>query len=125
MYVLDSSVLIELINEYPRKEKVLSFIGDTPLTTTSISMHEVIAGVLSLKEYFIVQNIFHGITIFDHTPDAARLGAEIEQELTRAGTKINRFDLLIAGICKSHNAHLVTLDADFSKIKGLKVTVIK
>ena len=125
MYVLDSSALIELINEYPRKEKILSFMKDAPLITTSISMHEVLAGVLSEKEYFLVNSLFRGIRILDHTSDDARSGAEIERELSRAGTKINRFDVLIAGICKSHGAHLVTLDTDFSKIKGLTVTIIK
>lgn len=125
MYVLDSSVLIELVEDHPRKEKIISFLDDAPLVTTSISMHEMLSGNLSEKKYFVFSSLFRGIQILDHTSDAARSGAEIERELARAGTKINRFDVLIAGICKSNNAHLVTLDNDFSKIKGLSVTVIK
>lgn len=125
MYVLDSSAIIEIIEDYSTKETILSLLKDEILTITSITVHEVLLGVVTEKQKSAVHTCLYAARILEHDEAAARHGALIEQELTRAGTKINRFDVLIAGICKSNNAHLVTLDADFSKIKDLSVTVIK
>lgn len=125
MYVLDSSALIEVIEDYETKERILRLIPDELLTVTSITVHEALLGAVTEKQKNAVHAALYNARILDHDEAAARHGAIIEQELTRAGKKINRFDVLIAAICQSHNAHLLTLDNDFSKIKGLNVTVIK
>src|SRR3989344_3545798 len=121
MYVLDSSAIIEIFEEYPHMQKILDILGDESFVTTSISMHEVFAGAHSQKDRFIVSGLFSQAHILEHDAKAARIGATIEQELTHAGKMINRTDILIAGICKAHNAELVTLDKDFAKIKDIKV----
>ncbi len=125
MYVLDSSAFIEVIEGYPHMNRILQEIGEAPLVTTSLCMHEILAGARSEKDKFILEKIFTGATILEHTVPAARLGAQIEQELQQKGTKINKMDVLIAAICKVHNAELITLDNDFGKIKGFKVKIIK
>ncbi|HLF54632.1 MAG TPA: type II toxin-antitoxin system VapC family toxin [Candidatus Nanoarchaeia archaeon] len=125
MYVLDSNALIEFLEDGPRASKVLSVVGDEPLVTTSISMHEVLAGSMSDKSRFILENIFSSMRVLEHDAQAARLSAAIEREQYRMGAKINDADILIAGICKANNAELVTLDSDFTKIKGFKFKFVK
>ncbi len=125
MYVLDSSALIEVIEDHSKKQDVLQIVQDELLTVTSISVHEVLLGAVTEKQKKAVHESLYNARILEHDEAAARHGAIIEQELTRAGKKINRFDVLIAAICQSRDAHLITLDTDFSKIKGLNVTVIK
>src|SRR3989344_4970328 len=124
MYVLDSSALIEVIEEYPLKDKVLGIVGDAPLVTTSISLHELFAGAHTEREKFILEHLLGGAQIVPHDAAAAKMGAQITRELSDAGKMINRMDTLIAGICKVHNAELITLDRDFAKIKGLKLQLI-
>lgn len=45
----------------------------------------------------------------------------IYKELEAAGTMINEFDILIAGIAVANNETLVVRDKHFARIKGLKV----
>ncbi len=124
MYVLDSSIIIELINDSERAKKIFAQFGEELLITTSISMHEVLAGVQTEKEKFIIYNLFSSIKILDHTPNAARDSAEIYKDMAKAGKMINPLDILIAGICKANSAALVTLDKDFEKIKAIKSVIL-
>lgn len=124
MYILDSSALIEVIQERPKSEKVLQIIKDDPIITTTISMHELLSGAVSEKERFILEGLFSKFIILEHDIKAALIGSKIEKELTRTGNKINTLDVLIAGIAESKNAEIVTLDKDFSKIKSVKSKVI-
>lgn len=124
MYVLDSSVLIELLNEGPQAVSIRHAIGEELLVTTSISAHEVLCGAASDKHFFLLENLFSSILVLGHDEHSAKIGAVFDRQLTRAGAKINTPDLLIAGICKVNNAELVTLDQDFAKIKGLKATIL-
>lgn len=125
MYVLDSSILIEVLGQGPRAKQASEIVGEERCVTTSICMHEVLAGLFSERECFIVENILSTMQILVHDARAAKFGAVIAQDLTRTGTMINKFDILIAAICKAHDAELITLDKDFQKIKDLKVRVIE
>lgn len=125
MYVLDSSSLIELFENKSRSQRVADIVQNEILATTTICMHEVLAGALSDKERFFLDDIFSQMQILVHDESAARYGARIEQELERAGARINAADIFIAGICKAHGAELITLDNDFSRIKGLRVHLVK
>ena len=125
MYVLDSSVIIELLNDGPLASKILDVLPIAPFVTTSISVQEVLEGTFSEKDRFVAEHVFSGAEILVHDEKAAREGALIQRQLKQAGTKINRIDVFIAGVCKANNAELITLDNDFSRIKGLKVKIIK
>lgn len=83
-----------------------------------------LAGATSPKDRFIYAGILPKAQVLQHDAVAAKLGAEIEQELSRTGNKINKLDVLIAAVCKAHHAELITLDKDFAKIKGLKSRII-
>lgn len=125
VYVLDSSVLIELIERKAHAHKVAAFIGNELSATTSICVHEVLAGARTNKQRFLCEEIFSNILILNHDMKAARMGAQIEQELNESGSKINIIDVYIASICRANNTEIVTLDKDFEKIKGINVHVIK
>ncbi len=125
MYVLDSSALIELIHDTPVAHTIGDILKDELLITTSISMHELLVGALSEKQRFVLEGIFSIMRILPHDRPAAQQGALIEKELIKTGKKINDSDIFIAGICKAHNAELVTLDNDFTRIKGLKIHLVR
>jgi len=124
MFVLDSSALIELINGGPKATQVQALMGDAPLATTSISMHEVLIGARSEKERFVFEGMFSAMSVLAHDARAALAGSRIDAQLSHQGTKINFADVLIAGTCAAHHAELVTLDGDFGKIKNVKVHIL-
>ena len=124
MFVLDSSVLIEVIEDLPRSEKVEDLLRGEPAVTTTICMHEVLAGADSDKRRFVLETLFSRMNVLEHTSEAARRGARLEQDLSKKGSKINTNDVLIAGICLSQNATLITLDHDFKKIPNLNVITL-
>src|SRR3989338_851686 len=117
MYILDSSALIEVLEGHPKAEKIMELFGSAELVTTSLCVHEILAGALSKKDRFLLENLLNSMRILDHTARAAVLGATMQQELSQTGTMINKFDILIAAICKINNGELITLDKDFAKIK--------
>ena len=124
MYVLDSSALIEVLEGHPKAEKIMELYGNAKLVTTSLCAHEILAGALSKKDRFVLEGVFSSMRILDHTMRAARVGAAMQQELSQAGTMINKFDVLIASICKLNDGELVTLDKDFAKIKNFRAIVL-
>ena len=124
MYVLDSSALIEILEGSPLAKKIEALIQDAPLVTTSICMHELLVGAHSEQEHFVLEHLFSNIRILDYTADAARASAHMMGALSETGTLINKMDILIAAICNVHDAHLLTLDKDFSMIKALNVSLI-
>lgn len=124
MQVLDSSALIEVIEQGHFASEVHHILDDQPLVTTSITVHELLSGKISDKKLFILESLFSQMRILQHDTLAAKCGAKINRELSRAGSKINDLDVLIAGVCQASGAELVTLDNDFAKIKGFKATII-
>jgi len=122
-YILDSSAIIKAFKHTELAEKIAKITGDAPLITTSICKQELLS-VKGEKDQFVIRNVLDNMLILEHTSEAAEHGAEIYHELRKKGTLINNFDILIAGICKANNAHLITFDKDFAKIKDLQVTVL-
>ncbi len=124
MYVLDSSILIELFQAGPLTSTIEDFLKDALPVTTSVCMHEVLVGARNAKEWFIFENLLAQMQILDHNSYSAKVGAKLRQELSKSGVSLAPFDTLIAGICKANNAELVTLDHDFAKIKGFKAVIL-
>ena len=125
MFVLDSSVLIEVIERHSRTSKILDVLQNSPLITTSICIHEVLTGARSKRQVFRFEQVFSRAQVLNHDQQAARIGAQIEQELDRKGLKLHIIDIMIAAICIVHDAELITLDQSFKRIEGLKVRIIK
>lgn len=124
MYVLDSSAIIDVIKDRPRGRKVEQIVGNSPLVTTSLCVHELLVGARSEQERFIHEGILSRFHILDYTMEAAIFSARFQQELAKKGVAVGIVDTLIAGICKANNAELVTLDRDFSKMKEIKTHIV-
>lgn len=124
MYVLDSSAMIEVARKSALFPMIRKITGPALLITTSISMHELLAGVRTEQERQDLIALFAATEVLPYDAAAAAQSAEIQRELTDTGRMINRLDMLIGGICKARNAELLTLDSDFTKVKDLKVHLI-
>ncbi len=121
MNVADTSVLIDLLRGKISAEKLENF--DTLSTC-----------------YPIQCELFKGTRIARNTEEGEKqVEKQVEKLLQRLNTlksgekeakkfaelketypEISEFDLMIASICISHNAALLTQDSDFEKIEGLE-----
>lgn len=124
MYLLDSSAIIELLHGTKSGEEIMKFIDNNHVCTTSINLYEVLMGE-NEKENEKISQFFSSVKILDFDENAARFSVELEKKLIRSGKNINKIDVLIAGICKSNNKLLVSLDNDFKRIEGLKSAIFK
>lgn len=123
MYILDSSLLIEIIQKKSRAEKIMKVIGNDAAATTSVSVHELFRGA-DEKEEFVIKGLLQGMEIFSFTAEDAQTSGKLSQKLVKKGTSINIADLFIAGICLSHDATLITLDNDFERVPELKKIIV-
>ena len=125
MYVLDSSILIDVIRKTERFKRLRETFGTIPLITTSVSAHELIVGARTDKQRFVLEHLLTGMQILPHDAGAAKHSGQIERELIDAGKTIDTPDALIAGICRMHGAELITADTDFVRVHDLKVHLIE
>ena len=124
MYLLDSSVIIEILAASQKGMEVRDLVKGNPVATTSIVYMEVMSGV-SRKIETVADQFFASLTVLEFTLKDAREAVQIEKELQKRGRPIERMDVLIAGTCKSQNAVFVTCDKGFRHIPGLEVEVIE
>ncbi len=123
MAILDSSAIIHLLKG-AQKGQSLQEKFETELTsTTSISINEVLAGIDN-KHKLIAIDFLKGLEIIPFDERAAYKSAELEESLRKKGKMMGKLDLLIAAICLTHNIPLVTTDADFNAVQGLKILTV-
>jgi tRNA(fMet)-specific endonuclease VapC len=126
-YLLDTNVCIRYLNGRSLGIlKRLDELPDSKVCVSSITKFELRYGALrsnfsekiqAQQEYFLSRFVS---LPFDDV--AHGLAASIRADLTRAGTPIGPYDLLIAAIALSHDLILVTHNTrEFSRISGLKI----
>lgn len=124
MYLLDTSALLEILYGTEKGINITKTISGMPLSTTSITLHEVAIGE-SQEDLKKILPFFDSIEILPFDKDSALLSSEIEKDLQKKGRMINRVDIFIAGICKKHNVMLITLDKGFRNINSVTSKIIE
>ncbi len=95
-------------------------VGDNPVAISSLTVYELWVGIRPSETEFFT-NFIQEVMVIDFNKLSAVKSAEVEKELKKKGTMINKVDILIAGTCLAYGLELVTCDADFAKVKGLMV----
>lgn len=121
MIVADSDVLIDALRgREPSRSRIDDELGAGTLVTTVVSAFELRSGVTSDQARRAVETLLAPLTALPLDADAARAAAEIRVILEQAGQKIGMADYLIAGICLSTGASLLTRNrAHFARVPGL------
>ncbi|MBI4162916.1 MAG: type II toxin-antitoxin system VapC family toxin [Candidatus Aenigmarchaeota archaeon] len=122
MYLLDSSVAIEMMTEGKRLDIALSFIGDEEIAISPFTAHEILFGLSDEDESS--KKFVNGINMINYDKACAEESATIDKYLTKSGNKIGIFDMFIASIAIANKMKLVTFDNDFSRVKGLDVKIL-
>jgi predicted nucleic acid-binding protein len=119
--IADTDVLIDALRgREPGRSRIESELKSGFLATTSITLFELWSGAQSSGEEEKVNRLLSSMEILPLDETAGREAARVRRELEEAGTPIGTADYLIAGICLSRSAVLLTRNADhFQRVPGL------
>ena len=124
MIVIDSDVLIDALRGRKRaKERVALELRTGDIATTTVNVFELASGARTQEERDKVHALLAPFRVLPFDRPAAREAAEARRQLEAAGQRIGMADFLIAGICLSRNAILVTRNREhFARVPGLNVS---
>ncbi|MCH8004343.1 MAG: PIN domain-containing protein [Nanoarchaeota archaeon] len=128
-FVIDTNILVELERDNKviiSKLEGLDLIkGNIYITSPSYS--EFYLGLLNKSNEKLEKEKerLDKYKLLNTTKNSSKLLAEIKHKVTKAGTMIPIFDLLIASIVMDSRMPLVTLDGHFKKIQNLNVILIE
>jgi len=117
MNVVDTSVLIDLLRGKISAEKLENF--DTLSTCYPIQC-ELFKGTRIARNTKEGEKQVEKLLQRLNTLKSGKNEAKKFAELKEAYPELSEFDLMIASICISHNAALLTQDSDFKKIEELE-----
>ena len=126
MIVLDSDFLIAILKkdkDVISKLNVLKNTNDT-IAITIFNQQEVLYGVLSKgeNEYDITFSFLESFTILNYSKHSMLNAIKIQSSLAKRGEEIGVIDEMIAGICLTNDAKIITRNTKhFSKIKELRI----
>ena len=118
MHILDTSAVINLMYGSEKGNSIKKAVGSNSVAISALTIYELWLGMKPSETDFLY-NLIQEVTVMDFNKLSAMKSADIEKELKKKGTMINKVDILIAGTCLAHGLELVTCDADFAKVKGL------
>ncbi len=126
-FLLDTNAVIMLRNSRSRTllDRILA-CSPGEIALPSIVLHELYFGAYRSqrleRNLEVIRLLRQDFEILDLDPDDAREAGNIRASLTRAGTPIGPYDLLIAGQAVARSLILVTSNlGEFGRIPRLKV----
>ncbi len=121
MIVTDTDVMIDsLSGTEPARSRIDLELSTGHLATTVITAFELLSGAGRPPQKARIEALLSAITILPLEPEAGEIAADIRRRLEARGEGIGMADYLIAGICLSRNAILLTRNRrHFQRIPGL------
>jgi len=121
MIVADSDVLIDALRgQEPAMARIALELETGLLFTTAITVFELLSGARDPREREVVGRLLAALRILPLTEPAAADAAEIRRHLDTSGTPLPTADCLIAGICRTNKAILLTGNRKhFERVPGL------
>jgi len=121
MIVADSDVLIDALRgREPVKTRIAQELEKSALATTSVSVFELLSGARTAAAEKKVRQLLDAVSILPLDETASELAAEVRKKLEAKGSSIGMADYLIAGICLSRSAILLTRNKNhFERVPDL------
>ncbi len=121
MIVADSDVLIDALHgRDPAARRVAEGLEAGTLATTAVSAFELLSGAREPDQQEAVSTLLAALPILPFDQRSGELAAKARLELEGQGQTIGMGDYLIAGICLSRSAPLLTRNRKhFQRVSGL------
>lgn len=127
MAALDTDILVALLKGTPDAVEKIEWLQEEghEISTTMITAYELVKGAhcsSRLEENLArVNETISNVKILDLSYGAANEAAKIYKELQDKRRMIGEFDILIAATVRFNNETLVTRDAHFKAVRGIKL----
>lgn len=109
MIVADSDVLIDALRgREPGSGRIALELRTGALSTTVVTVFELLSGARNPKERDAVNRLLGALRILPLDTSAAKEAGEVRRSLEEDGHPLPMADCLIAGICRSKGAILLT-----------------
>ena len=121
MIVADTDVLIDALRgRQPATSRLVAGLRDGTLATTAVSAFELLSGARTAQEVDAIDTLLAALPILPFDERASRAAGASRRGLETAGQTIGLGDYLIAGVCLSRGASLLTRNRKhFERIPGL------
>lgn len=125
MVCLETTFLIDILRGHEPAREVMETIESdgiqptvSPVVATELWVGAQL-GASSEREMTVA--LLESLTWLPFTRRAARRAGELRATLTEAGEPIGITDAMIAGVAMEHDETLVTCDAHFDRVEGLRI----
>jgi len=117
MILVDSSIIIDFLNNNCYKDEITQLIKNKQMVTTPIIVMEILQGIKNDKTYTKIKAFMESLPIVLITYDDYLLSANIYRNCRKRGKTIRKsIDCLIASIAINNNLKLFTRDRDFKQV---------
>jgi len=117
MILVDSSIIIDFLNNNYYKDEITLLIKNKQMVTTPIIIMEILQGIKDDKTYTKIKAFMESLPIVLITYDDYLFSANIYRNCRKRGKTIRKsIDCLIASIAINNNLKLFTKDRDFKQI---------
>ena len=109
MIIADTDVLIDAMSGVsPAKERIALELRSGTLATTAVTAFELASGARTEGQRRMIEQLLAAMSIIPLDVAAAKDAAELRRTLEAQGAAIGMADYLIAGICRTRAAILLT-----------------
>ena len=116
---LDTDVIIDILNNQERAQRLINKIENYDIFITSINLFELLQREINLDKIELFRKKVDMLT-FDEL--SSRKASLIFKELKKTGKLIDFRDLFIAAICIANNCELATFNKKhFENVKSLRI----
>jgi tRNA(fMet)-specific endonuclease VapC len=124
-YILDTNILIYYFKGFPKIIALLKSLSRGYFFMSVISHMELMEGVKTPREKYLMKQFLNTLVPLDFRIQTADEATQLMKGRERKEKTLKIKDLFIAGTAKTEGLTLITADKDFTKIKGLKVKLVK
>ncbi len=127
MKILDTDFIIAILRKYEEALGKLTELKESEeeIATTVFNEQEVLYGPVKYnlnEQVKLAKDFFDEITVLNYDRGCIPKALETIIHLENRGLPIGTLDELVAGICLTHNATIITRNIDhFSRIKNLDI----
>lgn len=125
MLLFDTGFIVDYFRGKSYTKDFLDKNSDQVFATSAITIYELYNGALKSdnpkSNTELVEESLDWLNNLDFDSSTARKAAEIQNQLRKEGSEINKIDYFIAATAVQNNAEVVSTDRDFGRLKGLEV----
>lgn len=117
-YLLDSTIILEILSGSAKGKKAVEMVGGNELTTSVICFCEVL-NKADKERRAKVKAFLSRVMVFSVSLEDGDVASAIAESCRNAGEYVPTLDCLIAASARNNDAVVITTDSDFARMDGI------